>query len=564
MIKKFVSMNAAILLLASGISFIGTTTASAVDVWTSRTSADETANWRSVVYGAGLWVAVAESGTNRVMTSPDGITWTPRTAAEANAWNSVAYGNNLFVAVASTGTNRVMTSPDGITWTARTAPAKSWNSVAYGNNLFVAVGFGATAADSVMTSPDGITWTARTAVELATWNSVAYGNGRWVAVNGNGTSRVMTSTNGTTWSTVDAVAANNWQSVAYGNGLWVAVSTNGTNRVMTSPDGITWTGRTHARNLSWRSVAYGNDLWVAVGSDSSNRRVMTSPDGITWTEQTAAAENFWRSVAFGNNLFVAVSTSGTNRVMTAPATITPPTTASSTPTPTAAEIAAAAAAADQAFGEGLRLRKMISAQQNLSSAFLGDKSGSIDDFRDANITVTTTASLIRINAEILKLSGLDRIDFAKIKVLAERIEFDESFFNAAARPAASTYATYGVAGVTDRILAKVNAQVLELPGAQRLDTKAITEIANVESFIDRVANTETRASVSASLLISKGLVPADYPKKHSLIQGLGSYPEDNLNTMAKIQAAIKAEIAKAQAPRLRTAEIKARIAARNK
>ena len=521
MIKKFVSMATAVLLMASGISFVGTTTASAVDVWTPRTSADETASWRSVAYGAGLWVAVAESGTNRVMTSTDGITWTPRTAAEANTWNSVAYGNNLFVAVASTGTNRVMTSPDGITWTARTAAALySWNSVAYGNNLFVAVGSGAT--DSVMTSPNGITWTAQTAAELATWNSVAYGNGRWVAVNGNGTKRVMTSTNGTTWSTVDAVAANNWQSVAYGNGLWVAVSTNGTNRVM------------------------------------------TSPDGITWTERTAAAENFWRSVAFGNNLFVAVANSGTNRVMTAPATITPPTTASSTPTPTATEIAAAAAAADQAFGEGLRLRKMISAQQNLSSAFLGDKSGSIDDFRAANITVTTTASLIRINAEILKLSGLDRIDFAKIKVLAEKIEFDESFFNAAARPAASTYATYGVAGVTDRILAKVNAQVLELPAAKRLDTKAIIEIANVESFIDRVANTETRSSVSANLLISKGLMPADYPKKLSLIQGLGSYPEGSLNTMAKIEAAIKEQIAKAQAPRLRTAEIKAKIAARKK
>ena len=43
---------------------------------------------------------------------------------------------------------------------------------------------------------------------------------------------------------------------------------------------------------------------------------------------------------------------------------------------------------------------------------------------------------------------------------------------------------------------------------------------------------------------------------------LGTYPEGSLNTMAKIEAAIKAEIAKAEAPRLRTAEIRARIAAR--
>ena len=81
------------------------------------------------------------------MTSPDGITWTARSAAEANQWNSVTYGNNIFVAVANEGTRRVMTSPDGITWTARSAAeANQWNSVTYGNNIFVAVASGAPGA----------------------------------------------------------------------------------------------------------------------------------------------------------------------------------------------------------------------------------------------------------------------------------------------------------------------------------------------------------------------------------------------------------------------------------
>jgi hypothetical protein len=222
----------------------------------------------------------------------------------------------------------------------------------------------------------------------------------------------------------------------------------------------------------------------------------------------------------------------------------------------------AAAEAAAAFAAGQKLMKTASAQQNLSTAFLGSKPGSIEDFRSANINLTTTASLNRINAEILKLSAIDRTDFVKIKALAEKIEFDESFFNATSRPTASTYAAYGVPGVTERVVAKVNEKVLALPAAQRLDTKAITEIANVESFVDRVANTATRSTVSTNLLISKGLVPADYPKKHSLLLGLGNYPEGSLNTMAKIEAAIKEQIAKAEAPRLRTAEIRARIAAR--
>ena len=105
--------------------------------------------------------------------------WVPETGAEYNDWYGVAYGAGLFVAVASSGTHRVMTSPDGITWTARTAPVHNWWTITYGNGLFVAVGDHI----SVMTSPDGITWTARTAVS-GNWGypSITYGNGLFVAV----------------------------------------------------------------------------------------------------------------------------------------------------------------------------------------------------------------------------------------------------------------------------------------------------------------------------------------------------------------------------------------------
>ncbi|MDC1474477.1 hypothetical protein N8350_02575, partial [Candidatus Nanopelagicales bacterium] len=102
-----------------------------------------------------LFVAVASSGTgNRVMTSPDGITWTSRTSAADNAWRSVTYGAGLFVAVASySGTgNRVMTSPNGITWTSRTSAAdNNWQSVTYRAGLFVAVASSGT-GNRVMTS----------------------------------------------------------------------------------------------------------------------------------------------------------------------------------------------------------------------------------------------------------------------------------------------------------------------------------------------------------------------------------------------------------------------------
>jgi len=132
------------------------------------------------------------------MTSPDGVNWTVRSAAEANPWQSVVWSPELglFAAVANNGTNRVMTSPDGITWTARSAAeANSWQSIAWFPNLGLFAAVSVSGTNRVMTSPDGITWTARAAAEANGWQSVAWSPelGLFAAVADNGTSRVMTS-----------------------------------------------------------------------------------------------------------------------------------------------------------------------------------------------------------------------------------------------------------------------------------------------------------------------------------------------------------------------------------
>jgi hypothetical protein len=56
------------------------------------------------------------------MTSPDGINMDNKNTNN-NEWRFVTWAKelNLFVAVSTSGSgNRVMTSPDGITWTTRT------------------------------------------------------------------------------------------------------------------------------------------------------------------------------------------------------------------------------------------------------------------------------------------------------------------------------------------------------------------------------------------------------------------------------------------------------------
>ena len=302
--------------------------------WTAR-SAAEANQWSSVTFGNGTFVAVSNSGTNRVMTSTDGITWTARNVP-ASSWTSVTYGNGVFVAVAGFGTDRIMTSPDGITWTPRGSSTDSWDAIAYGNNTFVAVGM---STNRVMTSTDGITWTNRTVpTGIQQWKSVTWGNNKFVAVSGTGfNDRVMTSADGVTWTYAQAIHNGNWSSIAYGNNTFVATATSfggggSMDYVMTSSDGITWTARTAAAAVGWNAVVYGGGKFVAVTNSGSNR-VMTSTDGITWAAHTAADASGWSSVTYGNGLYVAVAANGSGaRVMTSGAIVAPTTTAAPTTT----------------------------------------------------------------------------------------------------------------------------------------------------------------------------------------------------------------------------------------
>ena len=121
--KSLFAVIASLSLLISGV---GANPANAVEPLLPELPASASdKEWWDVTFGNGLFVAVggATSGSgNRVMTSPDGITWTSRTSAANNSWFSVIYGNGLFVAVARfCSSNCVMTSPDGITWTSANA-----------------------------------------------------------------------------------------------------------------------------------------------------------------------------------------------------------------------------------------------------------------------------------------------------------------------------------------------------------------------------------------------------------------------------------------------------------
>jgi hypothetical protein len=63
-----------------------------------------------ITYGNGVFVAVGQAGTDRIAISSDAITWELVTAPALSGWSCIAYAEEKFVALADSGTNRLMVS----------------------------------------------------------------------------------------------------------------------------------------------------------------------------------------------------------------------------------------------------------------------------------------------------------------------------------------------------------------------------------------------------------------------------------------------------------------------
>ena len=273
--------------------------------------------WEAVAYGSGKFVAVASSGSgNRVMTSTNGTYWTLRTSASDGNWQGITYADNQFVAV---GSNAVMTSPDGITWTSRTAPTGEWQAITNCGGLYVATA--TWGSNYVMTSTNGSDWTVRTPAH--TWSHDA------VACSASVPRFVSVSQFGRGWSSADGIS--NWsiqnpgaivdiRTVAFGAGRfsWLEYSTNSGNRYGAySTNGVNWTNTASAPANQWKYITYGGNKFIAVAEGGVNSRSAYSTDGANWTLGSSVPNNSWQGVAYGAGKYVAVANSGTgNRVMT--------------------------------------------------------------------------------------------------------------------------------------------------------------------------------------------------------------------------------------------------------
>lgn len=285
-------------------------------------------DWEDVAWSPELelYCAVAVNGTNRCMTSPDGINWTVR-GIEALGWEEVVWAAELgiFCVAGSSGglSKSIATSPDGINWTTRTTPNHEYRSVAWSADqaLFCAVGDSGESS----TSPDGITWTPRSLFDANTHGAVGYSPALdlWVSVtNVGGVNPIRTSADAITWITATSDDFRGKKVIWVDDlSLFVAIgrSLNPDNHLYTSSDGVTWTAREMPGEF-YQGVAYSSELrlFLAVGEQSSFNAAY-SYDGISWFNKASTPNRTWDGVTYSPTLckFVSVSASGTGaRVMT--------------------------------------------------------------------------------------------------------------------------------------------------------------------------------------------------------------------------------------------------------
>ncbi len=343
-----------------------------------------------VAYGNGRLVAPCYGEPfQSIYSDNNGVTWTSVEAMSANDWGSVTYANGLFIAIADSGTDRLMYSSNGATWTFVNIGNSGdvFNSgIAYGAGRFVSVhglgterlwladaGFGEDTPITLFV--DNSSTTAATTITYGINNQSGTTTIAGIDLYEDTVRLQHSTTSGeinladadfydadddmhilidsdTSTTSIGSTATSSHFIVATGTTLFAPqnlllygdVTQNGELKnergqmyivgndplitgaltegdsfysvvVDASTVGNSWTGPYFSHQAYWYSVAYGGGLYAAVAcgtvytycdSGYDGNRVMTSPDGVNWTERIAPDKTAWYSVIYADEKFVAV------------------------------------------------------------------------------------------------------------------------------------------------------------------------------------------------------------------------------------------------------------------
>ena len=229
-------------------------------------------------------LVVINNGTDGVAYSDNGgNTWSESEMPVTAEWRSIAFGNGRYVAVAEGSSNTVGAySDDGINWTQTTMPSGNWYGICYGAGKFVSISYN---SNSLAYSIDGINWTSITLTNSDNWNSMTYGNGAFVIV---GKNYYAYSTDGITWVEDNLPLSNVTAYTQAGDNISVTILQNNTAFAYSEDITQGFSAGFLASDLkqNWYNLCYGGGTFLAtvLGALEGGYITMISSNGTTWTK----------------------------------------------------------------------------------------------------------------------------------------------------------------------------------------------------------------------------------------------------------------------------------------
>jgi hypothetical protein len=300
------------LLLFAIVSGAAIQTSSNGKTWSTKLGPNSTLYWKTVCWSEekGLFVALSYADSTstgyNIITSSDGITWTPSNKTSLifggsySRWSCVIWAKEFvylgitgcFIAVTDWGGTKIARSSDGINWASITLTgdisASGWVSMCWSPKLGLLVAVASSGTNSIiqiMTSPNGDIWTAQIQPTGSNyWTSVCWSQelSIFVAVGSSGSNQVMTSSNGSLWEAQNTgFTTQTWNSVCWGKdlGLFVAVAKTGVGQIMTSSNGKNWSLRTEPNDNTWTSICFSPELslFASVANSGGTAKIMYFP-----------------------------------------------------------------------------------------------------------------------------------------------------------------------------------------------------------------------------------------------------------------------------------------------
>ncbi|MDH3401932.1 MAG: hypothetical protein OEM03_13320 [Chromatiales bacterium] len=279
-----------------------------VATWLNRTPAGLNTGLHDVVWNGSLFVAVGDLG--KIVSSPDGITWTARTSGTTQRLNGVSWDGSRFLAVGDGGT--ILSSANGTSWSSlHTGPEGAWlHDVSYSGTRYVAAGSQYPANTAYMlTSVDGVTWTENATLPQngRSISGLAWSGQLFVASamaeSFPNEAAVMVSQDGLTWvEVIVSTESPTTLCVLWDGNRFIAGGIGG--RLFFSPDGMNWSQANSPSTSNFLGLASSGSTLVAAGVISN--AVATSDDGATWQSFYIGSLYDTKGLAYGANRFVSV------------------------------------------------------------------------------------------------------------------------------------------------------------------------------------------------------------------------------------------------------------------